>query len=265
MSKLEGKVALVTGAAYGNGREIALRFAREGADLALADIDTERLAESAAMIEALGRKIISVECDVSHPEELEALVSRTKSDLGGLDIAVANAGVTEPDTDCMRMTESLWDHVQGINLKGVFFTLQSSAKVMQEQGRGGRLIAIASVMAGWASHTSPAYCASKGGVAQVVKSFAVQLGREGITCNAIAPGFIKTGMTEGIEGNAMLMGFLTDRIPAGGFGEPGDIGALAAFLASDESKYMNGSIVPVDGGLVAGLYSGAALQMLSKR
>lgn len=174
MPRLEGKIALVTGAADGNGREIALGYAREGADIALADVNTERLAESTAMVETLGRKALAVECDVAKPEQLDALVARTKSDLGGLDIAVANAGIVETDTDCMRMTEEM-------------------------------------------------------------------------------------------EGNPMLKGFLTDRIPNGGFGEPDDISALATFMASDESKYMNGSIVPVDGGLVAGLYSGAAMQMLSKR
>jgi len=264
MTQLTGKIALVTGGAYGNGREIALRYAREGADVAIADIDTDRLAETKAMIEALGRKVLAVECDVSRPAELESLVMQARDDLGGLDIAVANAGITDTRTDCMRITEEEWDRVQGVNLKGVFFTLQAAARLMDEQGRGGRLIAIASVMAAWGSHTAPAYCASKGGVVQVVRSFAVQLGRKGITCNAIAPGFVSTGMTEGVESNAMLKGFLTDRIPAGDFGETADIASLATFLASDESKYMNGSIVPMDGGLVAGLYSGAAMKMLER-
>ena len=117
---------------------------------------------AARMLSGEGHRVVLIDQDEAHvermTEQLDALVARTKSDLGGLDIAVANAGIVESNTDCMRMTEALWDRVQGVNLKGVFFTLQASAKLMLEQGRGGRLIAIASVMQGWASHTADDVC-----------------------------------------------------------------------------------------------------------
>ncbi|HXQ21810.1 MAG TPA: SDR family NAD(P)-dependent oxidoreductase, partial [Candidatus Acidoferrales bacterium] len=189
MGKLDGKVAVVTGAAFGNGRGIALRFADEGADVVIADIDAARMDETARMVCARGRRALVQRCDVSKKAEIDQLIAAAARELGHVDIAVANAGVFESDTDCLRMTEAQWDHTIGVNLKGVFFTLQAAANQMIAQGRGGRLIALASIMAEWGSAAAPAYSASKGGVKQLVKSFAIACGRYGITCNAIGPGF----------------------------------------------------------------------------
>jgi len=155
------------------------------------------------------------------------------------------------------MTETQWDRTLDVNLKGVFFTLQAAANQMIAQGRGGRLIAIASIMAEWGAAASPAYCASKGGVRQLVRSFAQATGPHGITCNVIGPGFIETGMTETITENPLIQGALVDRTPVGRLGTPADIGSLAAFLASDEASFMNGSIVFPDGGITSGMYSAA--------
>jgi NAD(P)-dependent dehydrogenase (short-subunit alcohol dehydrogenase family) len=255
---LSGRVALVTGAASGNGRAIALRFAEQGAGLALGDLDAAGLDDTAARVRELGRAVVAQRCDVSKTADIDALVATCVAELGALDIAVANAGVVELDTDCLRLTEGQWDRTLDVNLKGVFFTLQAAARRMLEQGRGGRLIAIGSIMGEWGSPSTPAYSASKGGVRQLVRSFALQCGRYGITCNAIGPGFIRTAMTKMVQDNPMLEGFLLDRTPNGAMGEPGDVAALAAYLASDEARFVNGSTIVADGGITAGMYSAAA-------
>jgi NAD(P)-dependent dehydrogenase (short-subunit alcohol dehydrogenase family) len=261
MGKLQGKVAVVTGAAYGNGRGIAVRFAEEGAAVVIADIDSDRMHETARMVGERGRRALVQRCDVSLKADIEQLVRATLSEFGHLDIAVANAGVVESGTDCLQMTEAQWDRTLNVNLKGVFFTLQAAAKQMVAQGRGGRLIAMASIMAEWGGPSTPAYCASKGGVKQLVKSFALACGRYGITCNAIAPGFIETGMTQMITDNPMMAGFLVDRTPAGRIGQPADVAGVAAFLASDDANFITGSILVPDGGITAGMYSAAAAQL----
>lgn len=256
MSKLEGKIAVVTGAASGNGRGMALRFAEDGADVVIADLDEVGMEETARLVRQQERQALTHRCDVSKKEEIDELIAATVARFGRLDIAVANAGVAEGDTDCLTMTEAQWDRTIDINLKGVFFTLQAAANQMVKQGSGGRLIAIASIMAEWGSATMPAYCASKGGVKQLVKSFGQQVGHLGITCNAIGPGFIETQMTAGIKANPVIEGRLIDRTPVGYIGAASDIGALAAFLASDESRFINGTTIFPDGGITSGNYSG---------
>ncbi|MBI1817476.1 MAG: SDR family oxidoreductase [Deltaproteobacteria bacterium] len=264
MGKLNDKVAIVTGGAFGNGRGIAVRFAAEGADVVIADVDEARMAETAELIRAQGRRALVQRCDVSKKVDIDQLISAAVAQFGHVDIAVANAGVVEKDTDCLRMTEAQWDRTISVNLKGVFFTLQAAANQMIAQGRGGRLIATASVMAEWGSAGSPAYCASKGGVKQLVKSFAIACGRSGITCNAIGPGFIATGMTQNILDNPMMANALVDRTPVGRIGEPGDVANVAAFLAGDAAGFMTGTILFPDGGITAGMYSATAAQMAAQ-
>jgi NAD(P)-dependent dehydrogenase (short-subunit alcohol dehydrogenase family) len=198
---------------------------------------------------------------VAHKTDLDEMFHRTVSELGGVDIAVANAGVVETDTDCLRIGEEQWDRVISINLRGVFFTLQGAAKRMVRQGRGGRLIAIASIMTEWGGAGTPAYCASKGGVRQLVRSFAIATGRFGITCNAIAPGFIDTAMTRMIKETPMMAEALVDRTPVGRIGDPVDVANVAAFLASDASSFVTGTVLFSDGGITSGLYSAAAAEL----
>jgi glucose 1-dehydrogenase len=262
MGKLDGKVAVVTGAAWGNGRAIALRFAEDGADIVLADIDRERMEEAAALVRERGRRAVAQRCDVSRKEEIDQLIAAAVAQFGHVDVAVADAGVAEMDTDCLRMTEAQWDRTIDVNLKGVFFTLQAAANRMIAQGRGGRLIALASIMAEWGSAGTPAYCASKGGVKQLVKSFAIACGRHGITSNAIGPGFIATAMTRMITENPMMAAYLIDRTPVGRIGEPTDVAGVAAFLASDEASFVSGTVFFPDGGITAGLYSAAAAELM---
>ncbi|MEX2080549.1 MAG: SDR family NAD(P)-dependent oxidoreductase [Dehalococcoidia bacterium] len=260
MANLEGKVALVTGAGSGNGRAMAVRFAADGADVVIADLEPAAMEETARLVRQQERRAHTVTCDVRHKAEVDAAIAATLDTFGRIDIAVANAGVAERDTDCLTMTEEEWDRTIDVNLKGVFFTLQGSANAMIAGGAGGRLIAIASIMAEWGSGGSPAYTASKGGVKQLVKSFGIAVGPHGITCNAIGPGFIHTNMTARLKENPAFEGYLADRTPVGYIGEPEDVAAVAAFLASDEARFMNGTTVYPDGGITAGLYSNAMRQ-----
>lgn len=255
MAKLDGRVAIVTGAASGNGRAMAVRFAQDGADVVIADLDGTDMEETARLVRQQERQGLIHPCDVARKPDIDALIAATVARFGRVDIAVANAGVAERDTDCLTMTEELWDRTIDINLKGVFFTLQAAANQMIAQGTGGRLIAIASIMAEWGSAGSPAYCASKGGVKQLVKSFGLALGHRGITCNGIGPGFIETNMTARLKENPEFEAYLRDRTPAGVIGQPADVAAVAAFLASDDARFVNGTTIYPDGGITSGLYS----------
>ncbi|HVO22386.1 MAG TPA: SDR family NAD(P)-dependent oxidoreductase [Candidatus Margulisiibacteriota bacterium] len=264
MANLDGKVAVITGAASGNGRGMAVRFAADGADIVIADVDRDGMEETARRVREHGRRALTRPCDVASKAAIDQLIAAAVSEFGRVDIAVANAGVAESDTDCLRMTEAQWDRTIDVNLKGVFFTLQAAANQMIAQGRGGRLIAIASIMAEWGGAGAPAYCASKGGVKQLVRSFAIACGRYGITCNAIGPGFIETAMTKMITDNPLFVGHLVDRTPVGRIGTPADVAAVAAFLASDDASFVSGTILFPDGGITAGMYSAAAAQMLQE-
>ncbi|MFN0144863.1 MAG: SDR family NAD(P)-dependent oxidoreductase [Dehalococcoidia bacterium] len=255
MGKLDGKVAVVTGAASGNGRGMAVRFAEDGANVVIADLDEAGMAETARLVKQQEREALTVRCDVTEKADVDALIAATLARFDRLDVVVANAGVAEQDTDCFTMTEAQWDRTIGVNLKGVFLTLQAGANAMREQGQGGRLIAISSIMGEWGSAGAPAYCASKGGVKQLVKSFGIACGPHGITCNAIGPGFIETQMTARIKELPEMEAYLADQTPVGYIGAPSDVAAVAAFLASDDSRFVNGTTIFPDGGITAGLYS----------
>lgn len=257
MGKLDGRVAVVTGAASGNGRGMAVRFAEDGADIVVADLDDGGMEETARLVKQQERQALTLRCDVSRKADVDALMAAAVERFGHVDIVVANAGVAETDSDCLTMTEAQWDRTIDINLKGVFFTLQAGANRMVEQGAGGRLIAISSIMGEWGAAGSPAYCASKGGVKQLVKSFAIAVGPYGITCNAIGPGFIETPMTAMLKELPEFGDYLRDKTPVGYIGAPSDVAAVASFLAGDESRYVNGTTIFPDGGITAGMYSNA--------
>ncbi|MBP1687282.1 MAG: glucose-1-dehydrogenase [Deltaproteobacteria bacterium] len=264
MSRLQGKIALVTGAATGSGRAMAQRFAAEGADVVVGDINDDELEVTAELVRGCGRRAPLRHCDVARVDDVRQLVATAVTELGGLDIAVANAGIVESDTDCLRMTEAQWDRTITVNLKGAFFTLQAAAQQMIQQGRGGRLIATASILAEWGSPLGPAYAASKGGLRQVVKSFAMSCGPYRITCNAIAPGFTETPMIRAVMADPARLAYLVDRTPAGRLGQPADMASVAAFLASDDAGFVTGTMLVADGGMTAGLYSAAAYGVTPK-
>lgn len=245
--KLQGKTALVTGASRGIGREIALELARQGANVAVNYAGSEAKAlEVVAEIQALGREAVAIQCDVANGESVASMVKETIDRFDTLDILVNNAGITK-DNLLMRMKENEWDDVININLKGVFLCTKAVTRQMMKQ-RSGRIINIASIVGVSGNPGQANYVAAKAGVIGLTKTTAKELASRGITVNAVAPGFITTDMTDKLTSevkDAML-----SQIPLARFGEPSDIANVVVFLAAEDSKYMTGQTLHVDGGMV---------------
>ncbi|WP_026585578.1 3-oxoacyl-[acyl-carrier-protein] reductase [Bacillus sp. J33] len=245
--KLEGKAALVTGASRGIGREIALGLARQGADIAVNYSGSEQRAnEVVDEIKALGRNAFAVQCDVSNGESVANMVKETVEKFGKLDILVNNAGITK-DNLLMRMKEDEWDDVININLKGVFLCTKAVTRQMMKQ-RSGRIINISSIVGVSGNPGQANYVAAKSGVIGLTKTSAKELASRGITVNAIAPGFITTDMTDKL--NDEVRDQMLKQIPLARFGDPADIANVAVFLASEDSRYMTGQTLHVDGGMI---------------
>ncbi|MBY0097613.1 3-oxoacyl-[acyl-carrier-protein] reductase [Mesobacillus maritimus] len=245
--KLEGKVALVTGASRGIGREIALELAREGANVAINYSGSEAKAlEVAAEIRTMGREAITIQADVSSSESVDSMVKQTIEAFGKLDILVNNAGITK-DNLLMRMKEADWDDVININLKGVFLCTKAVTRQMMKQ-RSGRIINISSIVGVSGNAGQANYVAAKSGVIGLTKTTAKELATRGITVNAVAPGFITTDMTDKL--NDETKNEMLKQIPLARLGEPTDIAKTVLFLASDDSRYMTGQTLHVDGGMV---------------
>ncbi|HOE27820.1 MAG TPA: 3-oxoacyl-[acyl-carrier-protein] reductase [bacterium] len=243
---LEGKAALVTGGAQGIGREIALRFAREGADLALLDRDADALEKTRLDAEALGRRAVALAVDISRSDETQAAVNKIVDSMKRIDILVNNAGITR-DTFILRMAEADWDAVIAVNLKGAFNVTRAVARTMLRQ-RAGRIINIASIIGLIGNAGQANYAASKAGLIGFTKSVAKELASRGITVNAVAPGFIETRMTGVLPDE--IKGRMQAMIPLGRFGAPADVAGAALFLASDLASYITGQTIVVDGGMV---------------
>lgn len=245
--KLEGKVALITGASRGIGREIALEFARLGANVAVNYSGSEAKAnEVVDLIKEMGRNAIAIKCDVSNSEAVTAMVKETIDTFGQLDILVNNAGITR-DNLLMRMKEEEWDDVININLKGVFLVTKAVTRQMMKQ-RSGRIINVASIVGVSGNPGQANYVAAKAGVIGLTKTTAKELASRNITVNAIAPGFISTDMTDKLTEEVKTE--MLRVIPLARFGEPKNIATVAAFLASEDSAYMTGQTLHVDGGMV---------------
>ena len=242
---LNNQVALVTGGARGIGREIALVFAKAGADLALFDVNAAILDQTIAELHALGRRAEGLVVDVTDGKQVDDGVAKILDKLGKIDILVNNAGITR-DGLLIRMDDAQWDRVLSINLKGTFLCTRAVAKQMLRQRRG-RIVSIASIVGLVGNPGQANYAASKAGVIGLTKSVAKELAARGITCNAIAPGFIKTEMTDALPEAAKQR--LLGAIPMGGLGEPADVAQAALFLASDAARYITGHVLVVDGGL----------------
>ncbi|HLO12326.1 MAG TPA: 3-oxoacyl-[acyl-carrier-protein] reductase [Pseudoneobacillus sp.] len=244
---LDGKVALVTGASRGIGREIALELARQGANVAVNYSGSEAKAnEVVDLIKELGRDAFSVQCDVSNSEAVGTMVKDTIERFGKLDIVVNNAGITR-DNLLMRMKEEEWDDVININLKGVFLVTKAVTRQMMKQ-RFGRIINVASIVGVSGNPGQANYVAAKAGVIGLTKTSAKELASRNITVNAIAPGFITTDMTDKLTEEVKAE--MLKVIPLARFGEPKDIAKVAVFLASDDSAYLTGQTLHVDGGMV---------------
>lgn len=245
--KLDGKTALVTGASRGIGREIALELARQGANVAVNFAGSEAKAnEVVDEIKGLGRDAFTVKCDVSNSEEVTSMVKDTIERFGKLDILVNNAGITK-DNLIMRMKEEEWDDVININLKGVFLVTKAVTRQMMKQ-RVGRIINIASIVGVSGNPGQANYVAAKAGVIGLTKTTAKELATRNITVNAIAPGFITTDMTDKLTEEVKAE--MLKQIPLARLGEPKDIAKVTAFLASDDSAYMTGQTLHIDGGMV---------------
>jgi len=243
--RLKDKKAIVTGAARGIGKAIALKLAREGADIVVADINLESVREVADGIEKMGKRGIAVKADVSRREEAEKIVSVAKDELGRVDILVNNAGINR-DAMLHKMSDEEWNQVLAVDLTGVFFCLRAAAKIMRDQGYG-RIINISS--ASWRGNIGQAnYSAAKAGVVGLSKTAARELARKGITVNVICPGFIDTEMTRAVP--EKIRAKIIEKIPMGEVGNPEDVANVVAFLASDEARYVTGAIIDVGGGMV---------------
>jgi 3-oxoacyl-[acyl-carrier protein] reductase len=242
---LTGQVAVITGGARGIGREIALAFARAGADLALFDINPDQLTQTAQELRALGRRAEGFPVDVTDGKQVDDGVGKVLDKLGRIDILINNAGITK-DGLLIRMDDAQWDRVLDINLKGTFLCTRAVAKHMLKQRRG-RIVSIASIVGLIGNPGQANYAASKAGIIGMTKAVAKELASRGITCNAIAPGFIKTEMTDALPEAARQR--LMEAIPMGTLGDPADVAQAALFLVSDAARYITGQVVVVDGGL----------------
>ncbi|MGO8669873.1 MAG: 3-oxoacyl-[acyl-carrier-protein] reductase [Capsulimonadaceae bacterium] len=245
---LEGKRALVTGMSKGGGgigRAIALELARLGAHVAVTGHSSPAAAESVAdEIRALGRDALAVQCDVSSAEQVEKLVSQVLTSWSGLDIVVNNAGATR-DALVLRMSEADWDTVLDINLKGTFLVTRAALKPMIKQ-RCGKIVNITSVIGLIANPGQANYSASKAGIIGFTRTIAKEVASRNIQVNAVAPGFIRTAMTDALTAEQRER--IVKDIPAGRIGLPEDIGNVVAFLCSPVSDYITGQTLTVDGG-----------------
>ncbi|MBE6254195.1 MAG: 3-oxoacyl-[acyl-carrier-protein] reductase [Prevotella sp.] len=243
MGLLTGKTALITGAARGIGKAIALKFAAEGANIAFTDLAVNE--ETEAEIAALGVKAKSYASNAADFAESEAVVQQVKADFGSIDILVNNAGITK-DGLMLRMTEQQWDAVIAVNLKSAFNFIHATVPVMMRQ-RGGSIINMASVVGVHGNAGQANYSASKAGMIALAKSIAQEMGPKGIRANAIAPGFIDTAMTQALPDEVRKE--WCNKIPLRRGGTVEDIANCATFLASDLSSYVSGQVIQVDGGM----------------
>jgi 3-oxoacyl-[acyl-carrier protein] reductase len=247
MFELTGKSALVTGGARGIGKAICLHLARQGADIAFADICKPEVAEATvAEIQALGHRAIFIPANVTDPEDCVKAVEATVAAYGKVDILVNNAGITRDDL-IMRMPIEDWKLVLEVNLFGAFYMTKAAIRPMLK-ARSGRIINMSSVSGQSGQAGQANYSSSKAGLIGLTRATAREVASRGITCNAVAPGFIITDLTKDLPEE--LMNSLKSNTPLGHFGTVEDIAAAVTFLASDEAAYITGQVLAVDGGLV---------------
>ena len=245
--KLDGKVALVTGAANGLGRGIAVGLAEAGADVAALDIASS--GETLGEVSALGRRGHGMEVDLSGVKAKLAaeIVGECVQTFGRLDILVNNAGIIRR-APALEFGEDDWEDVIGVNLSSAFYLSQAAARHFVDAGRGGKIISTASVLSYEGGILVPSYSASKAGIANLTRALANEWAHLGINVNAIAPSYFSTNLTRALREDAERSEALLVRLPAGRFGEPEDLKGAAVFLASEAASYVHGTVLPVDGG-----------------
>lgn len=247
--KLEGKVAIVTGAGRdgkGIGRSIALALAEEGADIVIADYVLEAAEAVAREVQSLGRGAVAVKADVADFADAEAIAQRALDEFGHIDILVNNAGITR-DALIARMSEQDWNSVIATNLTGTFNCTKAVTRSMMKQ-RSGRIVNVASVMGIVGNAGQANYSASKAGVIGLTKTTAKELGSRGVNVNAVAPGFVQTAMTDELPDD--IRESIAALVPLNSLGTPEDVAKLVLFLCTDESRYITGQVINVDGGMV---------------
>ncbi len=245
MGMLDGKTAIVTGAARGIGQSIAEKLATNGADIALCDLNAEWLAETAAKVTALGRRAECYSVNVAEGAAVTTTVKQIAKDFGGIDILINNAGITK-DGLMMRMSEEDWDAVLDVNLKGTFLFTKAVARPIMKCGAGA-IVNIASIIGLIGNAGQCNYAASKAGVIALTKSSAKEMASRNVRVNAVAPGFIKSKMTDVLTDDVKQQ--MLDVIPMNGFGEAEDVANAVLFLVGDLSSYITGQVISVNGGM----------------
>lgn len=243
--ELKGKVAIITGAARGIGKAIAERLSREGASIVICDVNMDELSATAEELRSKGAEVLPLQVDVTSMSSVESMVESVLNTYGRVDILVNNAGIVR-DALLVRMSETDWDSVLSVNLKGTFNCTKCVARTMMKQ-KSGRIVNISSIMGIIGNIGQANYSASKAGVIGFTKSVAKELGRRGITVNAIAPGFIASKMTESLPEDQKAK--ILEAIPLGCIGYPEDVANVVAFLVSESARYITGQVIQVDGGL----------------
>lgn len=243
---LQGKVAIVTGAAQGIGRAIAEALAHAGADIAVADLDPGRSADTVAAVEKIGRKALNIKVNVADANDTKAMAEHVIKTWGKIDILVNNAGITR-DALLLRMKEEDWNLVLQVNLNGTFNCTKAVLQPMTKQ-RYGRIVNIASIVGAMGNVGQANYAASKAAVIGFTKTVAREYASRNVTVNAVAPGFIDTAMTQGLP--AEVKEALQKQIPLARLGTPADIAAAVQFLVSDEAAYVTGQVLHVNGGML---------------
>ena len=246
-SQLQGKVAIVTGAARGIGRAIAVRFGQEGARVAVVDLRETEGRATLGLIEQAGGQAMFVSTDVADHEQVQTMVGAVLERWGTIDILVNDAGIC-PFEDFLDLPEALWDQVLDVNLKGYFLVSQAVARVMVEHGVKGRIIAVSSISAEFGGSQQAHYCASKAGINLLVKSMAISLGPHGITCNAVLPGTVETDLNRAALADPVARSYWSKRAPLGRLGQPEDIAGPVIFFTSDDAAWCTGAMLVVDGG-----------------
>jgi NAD(P)-dependent dehydrogenase (short-subunit alcohol dehydrogenase family) len=246
--KLEDKLAIVTGGAAGIGKAIALALANEGADVAIADIQDAKAEAVAETIVAMGRRALAISCDVSDSAQVNAMVAQVVDTWGGLDILVNNAAIIAPGL-FWELRDEDWHKIIRTNLDSVFFCSRAAARVMIEQGRGGRIINMSSIHAMLSEPSAGPYTAAKGGIEAFARTMATELARYRILVNCVAPGATYSELTTPMYTDAVKKS-LFQRVPLQEIAQPEWIAAGVVFLASDDSRYMTGQVLTIDGGYV---------------
>ncbi len=242
---ITGKTALVTGAAQGIGRDIALGLAADGADVAICDVNLEAAQKTAADIEAKGRKSLALKANVAASADVTAMIDQVVEKFGKIDILVNNAGITR-DGLLLRMKDEDWDLVLSINLKGAFLCTKTALKYMTKQ-RSGTIINIASIVGAMGNAGQANYVASKAGLIGLTKTIAREYANRNVTANAVAPGFIDTAMTQALS--EQVRQDLAKQIPLGRLGSSEDVANAVRFLASSSAAYITGQVIHVNGGM----------------